>query len=214
MVAPGHPVAQVVEHLDDLDQLIDATQRRSQARRTDDEILLALVQLASSDDLAGRVVLQHLLPGLIDRSRRHRSFRDSTDPMEIVVPVAWIAIRSYDTERRRRHVASSLLSDALFQAFRRPLRRKSASEEVSAPSTFVSTPHHDGPGTALDEFVTVLRESQQAGVSSDDIDVLRHLVRAGSPGAVARERNVTPRTVRNHRDRAIDRVRAAVAVAA
>lgn len=213
-VTSGHPLASALEQLEDLDQLIAATQRRSHGRRTDNDVLIALVAIAKADDLAGRVVLQHLLPGLIDRSRRYRSFRDRTDPLEIAVPMAWIAIRSYDTEQRPRHVAASLLSDTVFQAFRRPMRRLSAREEVRAPSVFVSTPHRDDPDTPLDEFVAVLRESARAGVPTHDLDLLRHLVRAGSPGVVARERSVTPRTIRNHRDRAIDHVRAAVAVAA
>lgn len=210
-----HPLATVIAQLDDLDQLLVATQRRNEAQRTDDDILLVLVALARTDELAGRVVLQHLLPGLIAQSRRYRSFRDPTDPLEVAVPLAWIAIRCYDVERRTRHVASSLLSDSLFQAFRRPLRRRSATaEEVREPRAFSGTPSHDDPDTALDEFVTVLRESQLAGVPAHHIDLLRHLVRAGSPSAVARERQLTPRTIRNHRDRAVERVRVAVAVAA
>jgi hypothetical protein len=208
-------VAAVIEHLVDLDQLVAATQPASEAQCTDDDILLVLVALARTDDLAGRVVLQRLLPGLIAQSRRYRSFRDPTDPLETAVPSAWIAIRCYDLERRTRHVAASLLSDSLFQAFRRPLRRRSATvEEVRAPSTFSTAPWHDDPDTALDEFVTVLRESQVAGVPAHHIDLLRHLVRAGSPSAVARERQLTPRTIRNHRDRAVEHVRLAVAVAA
>lgn len=215
LVPAEHPLAAVIEHLDDLDQLLAATQRPSESQPTDDDVLLVLVALARTDDLAGRVVLQRLLPGLIARSRRYRSFRDPTDPLEVAVPLAWIAIRCYDVERRTRHVAASLLSDSLFQAFRRPLRRLSATaEEVRAPSAFSKTPTHDDPDTALDEFVTVLRESQQAGVPEHHIDLLRHLVRAGSPGAVARERQLTPRTIRNQRDQAVDRVRVAVAVAA
>jgi hypothetical protein len=211
----AHPLATVLAPLEDLDGLLAATQRPGAAQRTDDDVLLVLVALARTDDLAGRVVLQRLLPGLIAQSRRYRSFRDPTDPLEVAVPLAWIAIRSYDVERRTRHVAASLLSDALFQAFRRPLRRLSATaEEVRPPSSFSKTPWHDDPNTALDEFVTVLRESQLAGVSAHHIDLLRHLVRAGSPSAVARERRLTPRTIRNHRDRAVDQVRVAVAVAA
>lgn len=214
-VPSAHPLAAVLDRLDDLDQLLAATQRTSEAHRSDDDVLLGLVSLAASDDLAGRVVLQHLLPGLIARSRRYRSFRDPSDPLEIAVPTAWIAIRCYDVERRTRHVASSLLSDALFQAFRRPLRRMAATaEEPRAPSAFSATPWHDDPDTSLDEFVTVLRESQLAGVPAHHIDLLRHLVRAGSPSAVARDRRLTPRTIRNHRDRAVDHVRLAVAVAA
>ncbi len=126
------------------------------------------------------------------------------------MPAAWLAIRSYDVERRRHHVAASLTSDAVFQAFRRQLRRCAASEEATAPGSFAGAAHHDGPATALDEFVTVLREARRAGVPAYDLDLLRQLVRVGSPGIVAQQRKVTPRTVRNHRDRAVDHVRTAL----
>ncbi len=209
-----HPLADVVADLSDLDQLRRATQRGDGAERTDDAILLALIELSQTDELAGRIVLQHLLPALIVHATRYRSFTDRTDPVAQVVPAAWLAIRSYDVHRRRHHVASSLVSDAVFQAFRRPLRRRANTEELCAPSAFAATPCHDGPVTALDEFVTLLREAGRAGVPSGDLDLLRQLVRVGSPSVVARQRNVTPRTIRNHRDRAVDHVRTALAVAA
>jgi hypothetical protein len=211
---PGHPLADLVEELTDLEQIRRATQRRDRAERSDDTILLALVELARSDELAGRIVLQHLLPGLISNARRYRSYTDRVDPITQIVPAAWLAIRSYDVDRRRHHVAASLISDSVFQAFRRQLRRGASSEEVRTPVSFAEAAHHDGPATALDEFVTVLRDAQRAGVPDDDLELLRQLVRVGSPGIVAEQRKVTPRTVRNHRNRAIDHVRTALAVAA
>jgi hypothetical protein len=215
---PDHPLAAVVADLHDLDEIRHATQRRpgsdSASDRPDDDILRALVELARSDELAGRVVLQHLLPALIVQARRYRSFTDRTDPIALVVPAAWLAIRSFDVERRRYHIASSLVSDATFQAFRRALRARARTEEVVAPNAFAATPCVDGPTCALDEFVIVLHDARRAGVPSCDLDLLRQLVRVGSPGVVARQRKVTPRTIRNHRDRAIEHVRTAVGAAA
>ena len=209
---PDHPLADIVVDVDDLEQVRVATQRR--ADRSDDAILLALVELARDDELAGRLVLQRLLPALIVNARRYRSYTDRTDPIAQIVPAAWMAIRSYDVDRRRHHVAASLLSDAVFQAFRRQLRLRTASVELTAPTSLASAPCHDGPATPLDEFVTVLRDARRAGVPSYDLDLLRQLVRVGSPSIVAKQRNVTPRTVRNHRDRAVEHVRTALAVAA
>ena len=211
---PDHPLGTVVADVTDLEQIRRATQRRDDAERADDAILLALIELSRDDELAGRIVLQHLLPALISKAPRYRSFTNRTDPVAQVIPAAWLAIRSYDVERRRHHVASSLISDAVFQAFRRPLRVRSATEQVTSPTAFTATPCEDGPSTALDEFVTMLRDAGRAGVSTTDLDLLRQLVRVGSPSIVARERSVTPRTIRNHRDRAVDHVRTALAVAA
>jgi hypothetical protein len=211
---PDHQLGSVVAELTDLEQIRQAAQRHGDTGRSDDAILLALVELSDSDELAGRIVLQHLLPALIASARRYRSYKDRSDPMAQIVPAAWLAIRSYDVERRRHHVAASLVSDAVFQAFRRPLRARSATEKVTSPDSFAAISCHDTPATALDEFVTMLRDAAGAGVPSHHLDLLRQLVRVGSPGVVAAQRKVTPRTVRNHRDRAIDHVRAALAVAA
>lgn len=209
---PGHPLAVVVADLSDLDELRRATERHND--RDGDAILLALVERSRDDELAGRIVLQRLLPALIRQAVRYRSFTDRSDPIGVVIPSAWLAIRSYDVEHRCRHVASSLISDAVFQAFRRPLRLRSHAEQLREPGDFARTPWHDGPATALDEFVTLLRDARSAGVPAGDLDLLRQLVRVGSPGVVAQQRNVTPRTIRNHRDRAIDHVRTALAVGA
>ncbi len=211
---PDHPLGTIVADVTDLEQIRRATQRRDDAERADDAILLSLVELSREEELAGRIVLQHLLPGLMSNARRYRSFTSRTDPVAQVIPAAWLAIRSYDVERRRHHVASSLISDAVFQAFRRPLRARSATEHVTSPTAFTAIPCEDGPCTAFDEFVTMLHEAGCAGVAADDLDLLRQLVRVGSPSIVAQQRNVTSRTVRNHRDRAVDHVRTALAVAA
>ncbi|MGI9646039.1 MAG: hypothetical protein ACR2O6_12095, partial [Ilumatobacteraceae bacterium] len=162
------------------------------------------------DELAGRVVIQRILPGLVTRSARYRSRRNPVDPAELSVAAAWIAVHSYDWRRRRRHVAASLISDATFQAFRRPLRLRAATEDLRSPQTFRALPAVPGPPNGIDELASVLRDAVDAGVPTHDIELIRHLARTGSPGRVARECGVTARTIRNRRDRAIARVREAL----
>jgi DNA-binding CsgD family transcriptional regulator len=211
---PDHPLSTLVAMSTDLDDIVHATQRGAMPAGVGDAILLRLVELARTDELAGRVVVQRLLPGLISRSLRYRGFHDTIDPVELAVPAAWLAIRSYDTDRRRHHVAASLLSDAVFQAFRRPIRRRSSTEMPQPDRVFVALASDDGPTSAFEELAAVVRDARCAGLPPHDIELLRHLARSDSPGTVAKERNVTPRTVRNHRDRAVARIRAAGLVAA
>jgi hypothetical protein len=204
---PAHPLGVVVAGIDDLDHLIAATQR---GRGTGDAILLRLVELAREDELAGRVVIQRLLPALVSRSLPYRCFHERIDPVSLSVPAAWLALRSYDTARRRHHVAASLLSDAVFAAFRQPLRRRSASEVVRSPDSFSHMTAEPAP-TGLEELAAVVRDARTAGVPDDDLELIRALARAESPRSVAVDRAVTSRTVRNHRDRAVARVRVAIA---
>lgn len=198
----------VVAGIEDLDAIIRATQRGA---GDDDRILLRLVELARHDDLAGRIVVQRLLPGLISRSMRYRNFDDDADPIEVVVPLAWLAVRTFDTERRRRHVAASLISDAVFKAFRAPLRRRSADEAIRSPERFEHVPASAAERSSFEELADVIRTARRAGVPTGDLDLLRRLVQVESATVVAHERRVTPRTIRNHRTRAVDRVRAAIA---
>jgi hypothetical protein len=204
---PDHPLAAVTRDLDDLAVILAASQRGS---GSDEAIMLRLVELARTDDLAGRIVIQRLLPGLISRSAPYRDFRARTDPVEMVVPAAWLAIRRFDTHRRR-HVAASLISDAVFAAFREPQRRRSATESVRSPHQFDDDVAAPDRRSAMEELAEVVRIAGVSGVPAEDLDLLRRLVQLETSAAVAIERQVTPRTIRNHRDRAVARVRAALA---
>lgn len=206
--APANPLAAVVADLDDLDSIVAATQRGA---THDDDILIRLVELARHDELAGRIVVQRLLPGLISRSIRHRSYADGTDPVEIVVAAAWIAVRSFDTARRRRHVAASLISDAVFTAFRAPLRRRSAAEQVRSPDGFEYLVAVTAEPSPLEELADVIRDAGRAGVPAEDLELLRRLAQVESTTTIAREREVTTRTIRNHRARAVERIQTAIA---
>jgi hypothetical protein len=191
----------------DLEELVALTQRSSSL--LGDRLLLAMIDHAQHDQLAGRIVVQRLLPGLISAAVKYR-FQSDDDPAEVAVGALWIAIQQYDATGRTRHPASSLISDAIFAAFRQSPRRRGAAEQPTEPTSFdyrvkASSPH------AFEELATVVADARRAGVPTYDLDLLRHLVKAGSPGIVARQRDITSRTVRNHRDRAAKRVRLAVA---
>lgn len=200
----------LVVDIDDLADVIAATQRGAGPVGSDDSILLRLVELARHDELAGRIVIQRILPGLISQAVRFRSFHDDVDPVELVVPTAWLVIRAFDTDRRRHHVAASLISDAVYQAFRQPLRRRSSTEVALAPRAFGAVESTDASSPIV-ELAEVIRDAVNAGVSGDDIELLRQIVRADSPTQVARQRRVTDRTLRNHRSRAVANIRSAIA---
>lgn len=206
---PADPIERVLERLTTLDDLIAATQRG--AGGTDDAILARLVDVARTDELAGRVVIQRLLPGLISRSARYRGFGDPVHPIEVVVPAAWLAVRSYDTVGRPRNIAAALISDAVFSAFRQPLRRRASTEVRMSPHRFCSTIDEPGPVEPIIELAGALREAAAAGVERSELDLLRHIARSDSPTTVASQRGVTERTIRNHRARAVAHVRNAIA---
>jgi hypothetical protein len=211
--AGTHPLDRILADLDDLDTIIHATHRDVSPPSVGDAIMVRLVELARSDELACRLVVQRLLPGLISRARSYRTFGRPTDLLEIVVPVACMCILRHDVERRPRHVAATLISDAVYHAFRQPLRRHASTEVVCAPSRFADTCADVEPD-ALAMLAETVRDAREAGVTDEDLDLIRELAATGSTTIVAARRNVTSRTIRNHRGRAMANIRHALGLAA
>lgn len=201
--------AELVRSVDDLQDLVDATHA---GQRHGDAVLTALIELAVDDQLAGQLLIRRLIPGVLSAVRRYGRLCEHTEPVSEAIGALWIAIRRYDIERRPRDVAAALISDTMYLAFRRRMRLRSTAELPAEPQAFADQAV-ETPTSAFLELAEVIADARVAGVPTHDLELLRHLVRAESPGLVARQRNVTPRTVRNHRDRAVDRVHRAVAAA-
>lgn len=78
----------------------------------DDALLLALIaEHQGGDRLAGRVLLQFLLPGLVKTSRRCTR----PDAFEAAVAAAWSRLADYPAERCRKGVAGRILLDVLHE---------------------------------------------------------------------------------------------------
>ncbi len=207
------PLRELLGDLHDLQQLIDATNvRHGSDPAVADSILVELVELAADDALAGRIVIQRILGGLVSQARRYRNRHDDIDPAEIIVAAAWIALRRFDTGRRTHHVAESLISDARYQAFQRPLRRLSSTEWIVSAERLEhrpAAPH----ACAFERLADTVRTARLGGVPDADLQLIRDLLRSESPTKLAAERGVTTRTIRNHRERAVSHIRAAVLAA-
>ena len=182
---------------------------------TADRCLLALVDRARSDQLAGRVVLQRIVPPLCAVARRHTSDRAQRDALfDNLVGNAWPVICGYPVTRRRHHVAANLVRDIAFDTLVRPSRRRSATELPIAldDSNDAPTPVATDP---FGELVELLAEALRAGsISTDDTELLGKLIQHNHVVDVAAALKIAPRTVRNHRDATVSRLRSYVASAA
>jgi hypothetical protein len=218
LVRRGGALADALADLADLDVLIAATQRTDHrpgvaGRQGDpDQILLELLAVARLQQLAGRILLQRILPGLLSRSHHYVEPGFAHRIADIVIAAAWEAIHAYDYERRPRAVAAALISDAVFAAFRQPHRRRSATERVR-PIESWARQAADPSSEPLQELAEIVAEAQRCGVDRHHLDLLRGLVRTGSTALVADELGVTARTIRARRDRAVIHVREAVLAA-
>jgi len=98
-----------------------------------DQLLLALLRLAREDRLAGRFVLQAILPALRSQARRlaHDAARRD-EVWELLLFFAWEAICSYPLEQRRKRVAANLVLQVLHDTTRE-LQRERAERQNCPP---------------------------------------------------------------------------------
>jgi len=192
----------------DLDDLLVATgYRRRTATAAENELLHGLLDRARTDDLAARIVLQRMLPGLLaDVRRRGHHGAGCRGLFEELLANAWITIRVSHVAERSEHVAATLVRDACHRTFVAPGRRRSAGEVAVDPGSFVDEPD-DTQVTPLEELAAVVGEARHRGLDPADVQLIRDLMRVESPTRLAAQREVTPRTVRNHRDRAVYSIR-------
>lgn len=188
--------------LDDVRVAIGAGDRSVDADRR----LRQLVEIAATDELATRVVVERLVPGLMTLARR----RGGPDAFEELLAALWIAVRTFNPDRRPSCMAVALLGDADYYAYRRRFRRPSNGER---PAPIPDRADDDAAVDPLVELSALLADARRAGLSDDDLELVRLLVTQPSTAHVAARLDVTTRTVRNRRDRVARQLRA-VALAA
>ena len=165
--------------------------------------LRQLVALAHGDELAARVVIQRIMPGLLAVVRRRRGQSDHV--FEELIGAAWIAVRTYNPSRSPRSIAAALISDADYSAFRADARRRSSTERPVDPQS-AELPHVHEP-SSCEQLAELLADAADAGVAADDLELLRQLLAAPTTNQLAAVLHITPRTIRNRRDRITSRLR-------
>lgn len=208
---PDLSVGDLFARVSDLDQILEVT--RTDPLDRADRVLLQLVARARTEELAGRILLQRLLPPIISHSQRYGALDRNVEGIDHAVGAVWIVIQRYDVVHRVRHVAAALVSDAMWEAFRRQARRRSDAEVAVPLTTFDERRAHDSPADGLVELASALRDAAQAGVPDEHVDLMRDLAAADSAESIARARGVTTRTIRNRRARAIAKIRASLLAA-
>lgn len=197
---------------DDLDDLLTLAGHHVDASPAADHVLGRLVEIARRDELAARVVLQRMMPGLLAIVRRRHRVDDVDSSFEQLIGAAWLVIQAYQLDARPSRIAANLVRDASYRAFIAPSRLRSATEVVTDPHTLDETPAVVVV-SSCEELATLLREARAMGLDACDIDFVKSFIRCGSSKALAAEREVTTRTIRNHRTRTAARLRACALVA-
>lgn len=186
-----------------LDEILGAVGYECDPTPDTERRLRRLVALARDDELAARIVLQRILPGLLAVVRRRRGQADHV--LEELVGAAWIAVRTYNPARTPRSVAAALISDADYSAFRAHTRRRSSTERPVDPQVD-DVPHVHEP-SSCEQLAVLLVDAAEAGIAPADLELLRQLLAAPTTNQLAEVMRITPRTIRNRRDRITSRLR-------
>lgn len=200
---PGAPI----EHLDEA--LERAGFGREATCSDGDRYLAELVRRAAHDDLAGRIVLQRILPPLIAiAARRGRITQGGfTEAFTLTVAQAWMLIRTYPIERRPAKIAANLVRDAEYHAFVREARMKRVAECTLSEEMLSASPAPAIELTAETELRELLTDAKQHILSERQVDVLTRVGTGESFDAIADDYGVSMRTVRGWRREAVEALR-------
>lgn len=206
---------------DNLDQLLAATDywaspaARAAAPSTDatngNAVVARLLAAARHDEVAARVVLQRLLPGLISRSRcwGPRRVGGSTEAFDELVSAAWAVIREFPFERRPRHLVANMLRDSEYAAFRRNSRRMLV-HEFTEPRSLDTAVEYQAEIEPMLELADIIAEARSHTLTDHDLELLTLLANGASPAEAAKQLQISERTLRYHREAAVGRLREAV----
>lgn len=234
-------------HFDDLDELLTLTGYRSFASyhasrgsagrslsssaEECNEVTGRLLAVAATDDLAARILLQRMLPGLVALARRAghrpgsgrgdergnergtgRTGSESGDQVGVIddlLAAAWTAIRGWNPTRSSRVYVAALLSDAWYVAVRRPLRRRRLAEGSFDPQWIderLAAP--SARPAPFSELIELLGAAQAAGVlDAHELAAIAASINPADPGAPDGSRQVGARMMRYRRAAAIAKVR-------
>ena len=184
------------------------------AHPTSDETLRRLVTVARHDDLAARVVLQRMLPGLSNCAKRHADgFDTQLDALDELLTEAWTVIRSFPIESRDRYVIKNLLRDCEYRAFLKSRRRMLVHELTDPADLDRAADVDDAADEPLGIIVELLGRARSAGMSDADVAVVVTLLNTSTVKQAAVALRVTDRTVRNRRELVVRQLRALADVA-
>lgn len=190
--------------LDDLDQILHAVGYECSNDARTEQAMRDLVLIAKRDDLAARVVIQRVLPGLLGQVRKRRDF--SGDALHELLGGLWIVIRTYNPNRDPSCLAAALIADADYNAFRASRRRRSSGELPMEFVNDVRSPEPESDG--IDDLEGLLRLATETHAATpSEIQLLRKLVAAPRMIDLAADLQITPRTLRNRRAKITNRLR-------
>jgi len=186
-------------------ELLRSLRRLRGNHDSENAILAALLRQARTDQLAARVVLQALLPGLKRLAGRLLlEVGEREELWSLLLAHLWAAIRSYPLEERPRRVAANLLLDtahATLAELGKERRLRSQNPDVASANP--------APAEAMEQEELVLARAVRAGALSrqEAMLILRTRIEAVPLARIAAKAGVGYDALRIARRRAELRLR-------
>lgn len=176
------------------------------------EVLRRLLAAARTDDVAARVVLQRLLPGVVATARRWGGHRHggSMESFDEMLSSTWMVIREFPTDRRSRHLAASVLRAGEYRAFQQASRRMMV-HELTAPNLLDLPVETVVTLDVADELAAVV--ACASSLTEHELQLIELIARGCTATEMAEQLSISVRTVRNHRDAVVHRLREAAMAA-
>jgi DNA-directed RNA polymerase specialized sigma24 family protein len=166
-----------------------------------DAVLLALLRRARHEPLAGRVVLEAILPGLKRIAGRMLiDVREREELWSVLLACAWERIRGYPVERRPRRVAANLLLDCMRGTLAALSRARTDRTLTSAelPPDLSAAEPVDGDVDAL-----LARAVRAGAITAPEAELILSTRIDGVPlASVAGSQNIAYNTLKLRRQRA------------
>jgi hypothetical protein len=196
-----------VTSLDDL-----LPQAEHQFDHAGQEMLSALVLRAAECDLAARIVLQRMLPGLCAVARRRATNRDERVRfIDELIAEAWLVIRRFDATRCGRFVLCALVDGCEYRVFRQG-RRRMLTTECTSPDRLDLPVELEPDAEPVVELLELVSHAQSIGcLEADDLRVVAAMIGSATSIGAAAELKVTARTLRARREAITHRLRLAAA---
>lgn len=179
----------------DLDELLTLAGYERRDDPAAEGVLRCLVDRARTDDLAARIVIQRIVPGLIGSTRHRPAGMTADEALQELVSAAWVSVRSFDPTRSPSCLSAALINDAVYRAFKADRRRRDRRPEISVD------PQEWRGLTAVDDDILrrvreIMVEASTRGVDPVNMEALRRVLMTGSTEQVARAMGISPRAVR------------------
>jgi hypothetical protein len=153
----------------DLGAVVDYANRRGKPRESD-QVLSALAQRASTDDVAARTLLQAVMPGMRSLAHRYSEVASSVgeDPVSLVIGLTYERIRTYPFDRRPQRIAANVLLDT-----RQRLQRTVGRPRPTIVSLESLSLEPAGGGPSADESCALLdRAVARRVIAARDADLI------------------------------------------